>query len=171
MSELVTAATLEEFESFVETHPKGHFTQSHIWSLQKPQWKWEALVSRDKEGKIKGAMSVLIRKVPGTPFTLMYCCRGPVCDIDDRDTVADLVDGARGLAKKYKSYTLKIDPDVPVENTVRLPWQMNCTSGFPMEPITDLGLNIVIFQRIRCVNRSRNVFFSEGKGRTDKKNK
>ncbi len=117
MSELVTAATLEEFESFVATHPKGHFAQSHMWSLQKPQWKWEALVSRDGDGKIKGAMSVLIRKVPGTPFTLMYCCRGPVCDIDDRDTLADLVDGARALAKKYKSYTLKIDPDVPVENT------------------------------------------------------
>lgn len=117
MSELITSATLPEFEAFVAAHPKGHFAQSVMWSRQKPQWKWEALVSRDESGSIKGALSVLIRKVPGTPFTLMYGCRGPVCDIDDKATIADLVSGAKALAKKYHSYVLKLDPDVPVENT------------------------------------------------------
>ena len=47
----------------------------------------------------------------------MYGCRGPVCDLDDRETFAQLLDGAKALAKKYKSYVIKIDPDVPSSNT------------------------------------------------------
>ena len=47
----------------------------------------------------------------------MYGCRGPVCDLDDRETFAQLLDGAKALAKKYKAYVIKIDPDVPSSNT------------------------------------------------------
>ena len=47
----------------------------------------------------------------------MYGCRGPVCDLDDHETFAQLLDGAKALAKKYKAYVIKIDPDVPSSNT------------------------------------------------------
>jgi lipid II:glycine glycyltransferase (peptidoglycan interpeptide bridge formation enzyme) len=117
MSELITQQTLEEYEAFNMSHPEGHFAQSVLWAKQKPLWHWEAIVSRGPDGKIKGSMAVLIRKVPGTPFTIMYGCRAPVCDLDDKQTVADLLDGAKSLAKKYHSYVIKLDPDVPSENT------------------------------------------------------
>lgn len=113
MSELVTQASLAEYEAFVAGHPKGHFAQSVLWAKQKPAWKWEAIISRAANGSIRGAMSVLIRKMPGVPFTLMYSCRGPVCDLDDEETMKDLFDGAKALAKQRKSYVIKIDPDVP----------------------------------------------------------
>ena len=48
--------------------------------------------------------------------TMLYACRGPVCDLDDRETFGELVAAARELAKEYKAYVIKIDPDVPVEN-------------------------------------------------------
>ena len=107
-----------EYEAFLQSHPKGHFAQSILWAKQKPMWHWEAIVSRDENGKIKGSLAVLIRKIiPGLPFTMMYGCRGPVTDLDDEATLRDLLDGARRLAKKYHSYVIKIDPDVSSEET------------------------------------------------------
>ncbi len=58
-------------------------------------------------------LALMTRKVPGIGRNLMYGCRGPVCDLDDRETFAQLLDGAKALAKKYKAYVIKIDPDVP----------------------------------------------------------
>ena len=118
MSEIITKEQIPEYEAFLQSHPKGHFAQSVLWAKQKPMWKWEAIVSRDQNGKIKGSLAVMIRKiVPGLPFTMMYGCRGPVTDLDDRETMKDLVDGAKKLAKKYHSYVIKIDPDVPSTET------------------------------------------------------
>ena len=117
MATTVTKEMIPAYEAFVQSHPKGHFSQSVLWAKQKPMWKWEAVVSQDGEGRIKGSLAMLIRKVPGTPFTLMYACRGPVCDLDDEETLKDLISGARALAKRYHSYCIKIDPDVPSSNT------------------------------------------------------
>ena len=38
-------------------------------------------------------------------------------DLDDKETMADLIDGAKKLAKQYHSYVIKIDPDVPSSET------------------------------------------------------
>ncbi len=113
MYERITEATIPEYEAFVQHHPKGHFAQSVLWAKQKPSWKWEAVAVRGEDGAICGAMAVLIRKVPGTPFTLMYGCRAPVCDVHDRETIAELLRGLKALAKEYHSYVIKLDPDVP----------------------------------------------------------
>ena len=117
MYELITQDTLQEYEAFVQSHPKGNFAQSALWGKQKPAWIWKAVAVRDTNGKIKGSMAVMIRKMPLVGRTLMYACRGPVCDLDDRDTFAQLLEGARALAKEYKSYVIKLDPDVPSSNT------------------------------------------------------
>ena len=101
MSEIITKEQIPEYEAFLQAHPKGHFAQSVLWAKQKPMWKWEAIVSRDANGTIKGSLAVLIRKiVPGLPFTMMYGCRGPVTALDDKETMADLIDGAKKLAKQ-----------------------------------------------------------------------
>ena len=117
MFEIVTQETLPLFEAFIEGHPKGHFLQSKQWAPVKPDWTWEGILSRDEEGNVRGAMSVLIRKMPGVPYKLMYAARGPVCDLDDRDAMKDLTNGAAVLAKKNNAYALRIDPDVPSDQT------------------------------------------------------
>ena len=117
MYEFITEKTLPEYEAFVQSHPKGNFAQSYLWGKQKPMWQWDAIAVRGEDGAIRGSLAVMTRKVPGVGRTLMYCCRGPVCDLDDRETFSQLLDGARALAKKYKSYVIKIDPDVPSSNT------------------------------------------------------
>ena len=117
MYEFITEKTLPEYEAFVQSHPKGNFAQSYLWGKQKPMWQWDAIAVRGEDGAIRGSLAVMTRKVPGIGRTLMYGCRGPVCDLGDRETFSQLLDGAKALAKKYKSYVIKIDPDVPSSNT------------------------------------------------------
>ena len=117
MYELITQDTLQEYEAFVQSHPKGNFAQSYLWGKQKPAWIWKAVAVRGEDGKIKGSMAVMIRKMPMVNRTLMYACRGPVCDLDDRETFAQLLEDCKALAKEHKSYVIKIDPDVSSENT------------------------------------------------------
>ena len=112
--EIITEDKIPELDSFIASHPKGHFMQTSLWAKQKPEWAWAALAKRNDAGEIVGSLSFLIRKVPGLPFTLMYGCRGPVCDPEDLDTARDLFAASRTLAKRFRAYLIKIDPDLPV---------------------------------------------------------
>lgn len=117
MTEFVNEKNLAEFEAFLQSHPEGHFAQSSLWAKQKPAWKWRAILCRGQDGRIKGALSFLIRKMPVVRKNMMYACRGPVCDLDDRETFGELVEAAKKLAKQEKAYVIKMDPDVPSSNT------------------------------------------------------
>ena len=117
MTEYVNETNLDEYEAFVQGHPKGHFAQSVLWAKQKPAWDWKAIICRDEAGKIKGSIAFLIRKMPVVRKKMMYACRGPVCALDDRATFGELMAAARILAKEEKAYVIKIDPDVPSSNT------------------------------------------------------
>lgn len=99
------------FESFVASHPKGHFLQSIYWQNVKTMWSWRGVLSKDEAGNIRGALSILVRKMPGG-FSLLYAPRGPVCDIRDTAVLKELFDGANEVAKQCKGYRLQIDPDV-----------------------------------------------------------
>ena len=119
MIEIVNAQNLEEYESFIAAHKKGHFMQSVLWSRVKTDWKWEAFLLRDAEsGKIYGSCALLFRKMPGLPYTIAYAPRGPVCDISNKAVLAEILEGTKELAKKHKSVVLKIDPDVLSSDTV-----------------------------------------------------
>ncbi|MBQ6846039.1 MAG: peptidoglycan bridge formation glycyltransferase FemA/FemB family protein [Oscillospiraceae bacterium] len=128
MVEFVTKETLEEYEAFISSHPKGHFLQSYAWSKQKPEWTWEGMFVRNNDGSIKGAMSVLIRKAPYVPYSIMYAARAPVCDIRDKETLSELTEAAKTLAKKHNAYCLKLDPDISVEDSEFL--ELMCDLGY-----------------------------------------
>ena len=116
MYEFITEKTMPEYEAFIQSHPQGHFAQSHMWGKQKTAWDFQAIVVRGDDGAIKGGMGVLIRKAPVFPVSMLYACRGPVCDLDDHDTLAQLMEGVKALAKKRHGYVVKIDPYVKADN-------------------------------------------------------
>lgn len=116
MFKLLTPDRIDEFHDFVAGCDKGSFMQTKMWAAVKDNWINEVVLSVDEEDKIKGAMSLLIRKIPFFKNTIMYSPRGPVCDIADKETFAELVEGAKEVGKKYKTYVLKIDPDVRADN-------------------------------------------------------
>lgn len=114
---ITTSEDIEKYKTFLIAHSKGHFMQSPEWALVKSNWTNEVIVVKNVHGEIKGAMSILIRKLPLFNQTIMYAPRGPVCDIHDKDTMQKLMEEAKQLAKQYKSYVLKIDPDIEKEDT------------------------------------------------------
>lgn len=114
--EILSPEKYEEFEQFVQRHPAGGITQSVRWHAVKSGWKHEVVVSRDENGEIAGAASVLVQKVPFFRTHLLYSPRGPVCNFYDRAVLADLKAGVDTLAKKYRAYTWKIDPEVLEED-------------------------------------------------------
>ena len=105
------AAGCAALESFVSAHPKGHFLQSTLWPAVKPQWDWRGVLAKNEAGDVTGALSILIRKMPGG-FSLLYAPRGPVCDIRDTAVLKELFDGAARVAKECRGYLMQIDPDV-----------------------------------------------------------
>uniref|UniRef100_UPI004025B35C peptidoglycan bridge formation glycyltransferase FemA/FemB family protein n=1 Tax=Eubacterium sp. TaxID=142586 RepID=UPI004025B35C len=112
MIERVTKNNLKEYEKFIKEHPKGLFQHSSKWAKVKSAWKWEAIMLKDDNGNIKGAAAALIRFVPVIKYSLFYVCRGFVADEDDFDTFDKLFDGLMKLAKEYKAYCIKIDPEI-----------------------------------------------------------
>lgn len=116
MWEIVKQENLSEYEDFILSHPKSHFAQSYKWGLLKSDWKWYGILSRDGSGRPRGALSVMVRKMPGMPWSMLYACRGPVCDLDDKECLSELIDGAKQLAKRHRGYVIKLDPDVPNAN-------------------------------------------------------
>lgn len=113
-------------EEFVKNHSKGHFCQSEMWAKLKDNWKHEIVTVNDENGNIKGSMSVLIRKMPMVPYSMMYAPRGPVCDIHDKDTIRELTDKIKILAKKYRAYVFKVDPDVGIEDKAFMDIMKEC---------------------------------------------
>ncbi len=114
--EILRREQYPEYEEFVSGHPRGEFMQSTRWQEVKSNWKWEAVVSRDGEGRIAGACGVLIQKMPLFGTTFLYAPRGPVCDIHDQQVLADLKAGADQLAKIYNAHLFKMDPDVAADD-------------------------------------------------------
>ncbi len=106
----------KEYKEFLEKHEKGHYAQSVEWARVKDDWKNEIIILRDEKGKIKASLSLLIRKMPYVNYSIMYAPRGPVCDIDDEKSFNELIKKADELAKKYKAFMLKMDPDILASN-------------------------------------------------------
>jgi lipid II:glycine glycyltransferase (peptidoglycan interpeptide bridge formation enzyme) len=104
-----------EYENFNSVHPKGTVFQSYLWSGVKPAWSWAGIKVR-RDGALTGVMGVLIRPIPMTGYTLMYAPRGPVADEGDIQTLSQLTEGIKTLAKRRRAYVFKVDSDVVYEN-------------------------------------------------------
>lgn len=101
----------KRYKEFLEKHPRCNFQQSLEWGDVKTSWIKEVILSEDKEGNIQGSLCVWIRKIP-IFGNMMYVARGPVCDIHSEVILKDLREGADVLAKKYKAFVLRMEPDV-----------------------------------------------------------
>ena len=99
------------YKEFLEKHDRCNFQQSLEWGDVKVAWKKEVVLSEDKDGNIVGSICVWIRKIP-IFGNMMYSARGPVCDIHDEDVLRDLTEGLNHLAKKYKAFVLRCEPDI-----------------------------------------------------------
>ena len=102
----------KQYKEFLENHERCNFQQSLEWAeVKKPNWKPEVILAEDENNNIIGSLCVWIRKMP-IFGNMMYASRGPVCDIHDENVIKQLTEGAKELAKKYKAFVLRIEPDI-----------------------------------------------------------
>ena len=101
----------KEYKEFLEKHERCNFQQSPEWAKVKSNWINETVLAEDENGKIIGAVNVLIRKIP-IFGNIMYSSRGPTCDIHDIAVMKQLTNGIKELAKKYKAIVYKAEPDI-----------------------------------------------------------
>ena len=101
----------KKYKDFLEKHPRCNFQQSLEWGNVKTSWIKEVILSEDNKGNIRGSLCVWVRKIP-IFGNIMYVARGPVCDLHDKDVLKDLKEGSDILAKKYKAFVLRMEPDV-----------------------------------------------------------
>lgn len=107
----VTKETEKEYTEFLEKHDRCNFQQSLEWGKVKTAWTKEVVLAEDENGKIIGSICILIRKVP-IFGNMMYSSRGPVCDIHDEKVLNQLTEGVKELAKKYKAFVFRMEPDI-----------------------------------------------------------
>lgn len=107
--------TTPEYEMFLAGHPRGTLFQSGIWGGVKRSWSWRAIIYR-RDGRIEGGMSILLRRIPGTPWKLAYAPRGLVCDAHDCQALQELTEGVRILGRREHVCLLKLDPDIPIDD-------------------------------------------------------
>ncbi len=121
-----------EFTEFIRSHG-GNFLQTLEWARVKEDWQNIYFVIKDG-GTVKGAASILIRRLPVIGKNFMYCPRGPVLDFKDKEVLDFFVSRMKEISGKYKAIMLKIDPDVEV--TEREVVSNLFSAGFTQKPPT-----------------------------------
>ncbi|EMH2347411.1 lipid II:glycine glycyltransferase FemX [Staphylococcus pseudintermedius] len=108
--------TDQEHDAFVKAHPNGDLLQLTKWGDTKKLTGWYAKrIAVGENGELKGVGQLLFKKIPRTPFTLCYASRGFVVDYTNTVAVKALLSEAIQVAQSEKAYTIKIDPDVEVD--------------------------------------------------------
>lgn len=112
MIEYVTLENAQALDRFVADHPNHHFMQTSAWGRVKTDWGWYGILCRNESGEIKGSMALLRHNVHFFKTCILYAPRGPICDYNDMDTLRELTEGARKLAKDCGAYLLRLDPRI-----------------------------------------------------------
>ena len=93
--------------------PNPHLLQSWDWGEFKSRHGWRAtrLLFNEGTGTVAAA-SVLERKVPRLPLSLLYVSKGPVLDWTDTALARRVLEELECLARRRRALLVKIDPDV-----------------------------------------------------------
>ena len=113
-------------------HAGSSFTQCSRWRYVKEGWDYTAIISEDAEGRVRGAVGLLIRPLP-LGLSFLYAPRGPVCDLSDREALRDLKAGCDAVAKARGAYALTWDPDTLITPTASPPWRPWVLSTSPAD--------------------------------------
>lgn len=110
--------THEQHDEFVKQHPNGDMLQLTKWAESKKLTGWYSRRIAVGDGeKITGVAQLLFKKVPKLPYTLCYISRGFVVDYKDETSVKVLFELSKEIARNEKSYAIKIDPDIEVDQS------------------------------------------------------
>ena len=93
--------------------PNPHILQSWAWGEFKARHGWQA--SRllfEEGGQTLAAASVLQRRLPRLPLSILYVPKGPALDWADVGLVESILAELESLARSRRALFIKLDPDV-----------------------------------------------------------
>jgi peptidoglycan pentaglycine glycine transferase (the first glycine) len=93
--------------------PNPHILQSWAWGELKSRHGWRATRLLFKEGgETVAAASVLRRKLPRLPVSILYVPKGPALDWNRVGLAERIMQELAGLARRERALFVKVDPDV-----------------------------------------------------------
>lgn len=102
-----------QWNDFVRNSPSGHVMQSWEWGEFKQAMGWQVdRIAIAQSGKIMGGAQLLLRRLPGIPFTIAYLPKGPVVDITNCEIVPPLLAAIHQIARRNRVIFLKIEPEL-----------------------------------------------------------
>ena len=111
-------APRSEWDGWLAGSPGGgQLLQSHEWGELKRRMGWKPMrLALKRDGEVVGVGQFLLyRTTPLTPGYLMYCPKGPWLPWEDDEAVRAFFGGAVAIAARRGVHTLKIEPEVRVE--------------------------------------------------------
>ena len=93
--------------------PNPHILQSWAWGEFKSRHGWSATRLLFQEGEeTVAAASVLRRKLPRLPVSILYVPKGPALDWTRAGLAEQVVQELASLARRERALFIKVDPDV-----------------------------------------------------------
>lgn len=93
--------------------PNPHILQSWAWGEFKSRHGWRASRLLFKEsGETVAAASILQRRVPRLPFSILYVPKGPALDWTRAGLAGRVLQELAELARRERALFIKVDPDV-----------------------------------------------------------
>jgi lipid II:glycine glycyltransferase (peptidoglycan interpeptide bridge formation enzyme) len=111
----ITQEERDKYNRYVADHPIGHIFQSYEWGEIKGYSGWTPrrfVIENNRE--IRGAFSLLERKVPALGRVIFYVPCGPTINLEDEEMLAMFTEQIKELSSKRKAMFVKLDP--PIEN-------------------------------------------------------
>ena len=98
-----------EYNDFIKKYKYMNFMQEKSWANVKDNFN-NILCGVYDDKKLVAACSILIRRI-AKGFTMFYIPRGYLIDFKNKELLEFMTDNIKQLAKTYKAYVVKIDPN------------------------------------------------------------
>jgi lipid II:glycine glycyltransferase (peptidoglycan interpeptide bridge formation enzyme) len=96
--------------------PNAHALQSWAWAEQKSRWGWTpiplTLTIGESSWEPLATAMVLKRKIPYTPFCILYVPKGPALGYKDGALRRVVLAELENIARRERAIFIKIDPEV-----------------------------------------------------------
>jgi peptidoglycan pentaglycine glycine transferase (the first glycine) len=130
------------WNDFIRISPNGNMRQTTYWGELKENSGWVPhYFMVENKGGICATALIQERRLPLIPYSLMYCCRGPVVDWTDEGATAYLFKSLREFVRQRHAILLRMDPESACETA-------------ELEAILKRHGNIKLSERVTKWNRS-----------------
>ncbi|MCX4249366.1 MAG: peptidoglycan bridge formation glycyltransferase FemA/FemB family protein [Bacilli bacterium] len=106
---------MRSLDKYMNNTQSSDFQQSTMWGKVKELWEQEVILLKNNKFEIIASMSVLIRKIPIFGY-LMYVPRGPVGNIENKETLKYFREKIDELNYHYHAFVIIIEPNIEDKN-------------------------------------------------------